>query len=122
MSENQKCQCPLCNSIYIPADGVTADEFIANNIIAVVAEIQSKTGEDNDITKICMRCGYASMLSGVLRNALSRHFDIYICSECGNDEAIRIFKKNVLPASEWWIVKQIYSLKDYNSGNDKENL
>lgn len=52
----------------------------------------------------CPRCGQLTMdPDDVLRNALSRHADIYICDECGTDEAMRDFVGCVLPIEEWAI-------------------
>jgi uncharacterized protein (DUF2225 family) len=109
MDEKKSCNCPFCNSVFSPANGMTSEEHIANGIISLCAELQNKSERDNHINSVCMRCGYSAMLPGVLRNSLSRHYDIYICPECGNDEAIRIFKKSVLPPAQWWCVREILS-------------
>lgn len=37
----------------------------------------------------CPRCGYDRMNEKPVRNALSRYARIYICSDCGTDEALR---------------------------------
>lgn len=37
---------------------------------------------------ICPRCGQAKMLNPIERNALSRKEDVYICSDCGLQEAL----------------------------------
>ena len=39
-------------------------------------------------TGICPRCGRKRMASPLTSNALSRYADIYICSQCGLEEAI----------------------------------
>lgn len=49
----------------------------------------------------CPRCGEFKMNPDIYKNALSRHADIYICSQCGMDEAIRVFQNNVLPFNKW---------------------
>lgn len=36
----------------------------------------------------CPRCGAVTMLENAEENALSRRFDVYICSNCGLDEAL----------------------------------
>lgn len=51
--------------------------------------------------KICPRCGKPNMKEKKVRNALSRHRDEYICSECGIDEALRDFYHFTEP--EWFI-------------------
>ena len=35
----------------------------------------------------CPRCGKQQMNADMVENALSRHEDIYICSECGREES-----------------------------------
>ena len=52
----------------------------------------------------CLRCG-APMRITVAENALSRFVDVYICSQCGTDEAMRDAAGNVLPLREWYGVK-----------------
>lgn len=34
-------------------------------------------------------------------NALSRHADIYVCDQCGTDEAMLDFMRNPLPVEDW---------------------
>lgn len=36
----------------------------------------------------CPRCGHNRMKTPAVRNALSRRAEVYICSECGQEEAI----------------------------------
>lgn len=49
----------------------------------------------------CPRCGRFSMSrSG---NALSRHLDVYVCPDCGTEEAVRDFTSGEpLPVEEWF--------------------
>jgi predicted RNA-binding Zn-ribbon protein involved in translation (DUF1610 family) len=50
----------------------------------------------------CPRCGYDRMREPVATNALSRYASVYICPECGIDEAIRdMAGKSPLPFLEW---------------------
>lgn len=53
---------------------------------------------------LCLRCG-ALMRNNVAENALSRFVDVYICSRCGMDEAMRDATGNALPLREWYAVK-----------------
>lgn len=55
----------------------------------------------------CMRCG-APMRRQLSENALSRAMDVHICPACGMDEALRDAADDVLPVSEWYIVKHHY--------------
>ena len=52
----------------------------------------------------CPRCGYSRMDPKAVRNALSRHANVYICSVCGTDEAIRDMVGDVLPLNQWGMV------------------
>jgi DNA-directed RNA polymerase subunit RPC12/RpoP len=118
MKDTTDQRCPLCDQTVYPADGVSVNEHLARGIITKYAELQSE-GERDERT--CPRCGYKRMLQGVMRNALSRHFDIYICPECGNDEAIRVYKKSILPAESWYIVQEILNFRYCDSGDDGED-
>ncbi len=53
----------------------------------------------------CPRCGRMSVKEKLHTNALSRHVQVYICDECGTDEAIRGLCGNDLPLREWAIAK-----------------
>lgn len=57
--------------------------------------------------RTCMRCGQ-KMRYPLAQNALSRALDVYVCSDCGMDEAIRDATGEILPVSEWYIVKNHY--------------
>lgn len=51
----------------------------------------------------CLRCG--KLLNRKLAvNAVSRHADVYICEECGTDEALREAIGEPLPLREWHAV------------------
>ena len=52
----------------------------------------------------CLRCG-KELASDLFLNKLSRYLQIYICGECGNDEAIRCYKGTPLPFEQWDAVK-----------------
>ena len=50
----------------------------------------------------CPRCGYNRMNENPVRNALSRRARVYICDECGMDEALRdMTHTEPLPLNEW---------------------
>ena len=57
--------------------------------------------------RTCMRCGQ-KMRYPLAQNALSRALDVYVCPDCGMDEAIRDATGEILPVSEWYIVKHHY--------------
>ena len=53
----------------------------------------------------CPRCGSTFMDPNPVRNALSRHADVYVCDICGTDEALRDMLEAVIPISEWWYAR-----------------
>lgn len=55
--------------------------------------------------RICPRCGRWNMEIPIHYNALSRVADIYVCPDCGMDEALRDFGRIPLPIEEWAIPK-----------------
>lgn len=58
-----------------------------------------------DGSRLCPRCGRLSMKEKLHTNALSRHAHVYVCDECGTDEAVREFAGNDLPLMEWAVAK-----------------
>lgn len=54
----------------------------------------------------CPRCGRETMKDAVCTNALSRHADIFICDQCGTDEAMLDFMRNPLPIEDWACVQK----------------
>jgi predicted RNA-binding Zn-ribbon protein involved in translation (DUF1610 family) len=111
MSDQKTCDCPLCGTPFDPASGVTAEEHLALGVLAVYKDLQAKTDKAGKGANPlpCPRCGYARMKPGMVRNSLSRHYDIYICPECGNDEAYREYSKSMLALSQWWAVREVLS-------------
>lgn len=53
----------------------------------------------------CLRCGQP-LCDRLVDNALSRALDVYVCPQCGVDEALRDASYDPLPISEWWAVRQ----------------
>lgn len=51
----------------------------------------------------CLRCG-KPLDCHLAMNAMSRHADVYVCSECGTDEALRDAIGEPLPLLEWFAV------------------
>ena len=51
----------------------------------------------------CPRCGEDTLAGRPRRNALSRQADVYVCSRCGVDEALRAMRGDLKPLSEWAI-------------------
>lgn len=53
----------------------------------------------------CPRCGHDRMEKRMVCNALSRRAKVYICSDCGMDEALRdAAGQPPLPFTKWGIV------------------
>lgn len=55
-------------------------------------------------TPKCLRCG-KELAPDLLHNKLSRYLQIYICRDCGNDEAVRCYQGSPLPFEQWDAVK-----------------
>lgn len=54
----------------------------------------------------CPRCGRKTMKDAIHTNALSRQADIYVCDQCGTDEAMLAFMRNPLPIEDWSCVQK----------------
>ena len=54
----------------------------------------------------CPRCGRDVMSDKPVRNALSRSADVYVCDECGTDEALLAMMQNPLPLKQWACFRQ----------------
>lgn len=53
--------------------------------------------------RLCLRCG-KPLHKEIALNSYSRYADVYICSECGMDEALRDYQGNILPYEQWHAV------------------
>jgi predicted RNA-binding Zn-ribbon protein involved in translation (DUF1610 family) len=75
----------------------------AKELIESLRPIQED--KTSDYTFPCPRCGHDSMDKNPVRNALSRRADVYICNECGREEAtLDMLGKEPLPLNEWAMV------------------
>ena len=104
MEKANECSCPLCGQDFTPENGITPEEHLARGILGTYSEMQKST-EPDDFP--CPRCGHSRMRPELAANAVSRHFDVYICSECGTDEALRDYRKDVLPLTVWYVVQEL---------------
>ncbi len=95
--------CPLCEQPFTPAEGNTPGEHLAEGVIKVLRELQ----RDSGLAGQCPRCGNTRMNEKLYKNAWSRHADIYICEECGADEALRDSRGDTLPQVKWFMVNGI---------------
>jgi predicted RNA-binding Zn-ribbon protein involved in translation (DUF1610 family) len=82
------------------AGQMTYEEFNAWLIITHFGK------EQTDGDHYCPRCGKFTVKDRLHTNALSRHAKVYICDQCGTDEALRDFTQCVLPLEQWAIVQQ----------------
>ena len=105
MNNNDKYTCPICNQDFIPADGTTTAEHLAKGVLKNYAEMQGKGKHENTLP--CPRCGKYTMSDNILKNALSRQFDIHICDLCGNLEGIEAANGTPRPLESWWVVTEI---------------
>ena len=55
----------------------------------------------------CPQCGKNRMKREMAENALSRYIPVYICSECGVDEALPRNGTETLPLEQWELIKRI---------------
>lgn len=53
----------------------------------------------------CPRCGKQTMKAILAENALGRHEEIYVCPDCGTEEALEDYAGCVKPLEEWYAVK-----------------
>lgn len=53
----------------------------------------------------CPRCGKQQMNKNMAKNALSRHEDIYICTECGREESVFDYVGQKKPLELWYAVR-----------------
>ena len=83
------------------------EEFSAEVKATTVAKakVDAFAKVQTDGVHFCPRCGRMSVKDRLHTNALSRHANVYICNACGMDEALRDWKKQVLPLKDWAIVQ-----------------
>lgn len=60
---------------------------------------EQRRGRHRDV---CPRCGEKDMYEPYTRNALSRFAEIYVCSDCGQEEAILDFSGQKNKFSDWY--------------------
>ena len=60
-----------------------------------------KARQEADQHMNCPRCGRNTLKHPINTNALSRSCGLYICDECGTQEALRAVMKNPLPVNLW---------------------
>lgn len=63
----------------------------------------------------CPRCGYGMDLEKMARNSLSRYEQIYICSNCGMDEALREHHGAGQKPLVRWAIASAFEGKEYNA-------
>lgn len=74
----------------------------AKIMLEQLGEMQ-KSGIAADLT--CPRCGVARMHADTVHNALSRRVKVYICDQCGMDEALLdMAGKEPLPLNQWGMI------------------
>ena len=72
---------------------------------AAKAKVDAFAKVQSDGTNFCPRCGRMTVKDRLHTNALSRAATIYVCDDCGMDEAIRAFAGKELPLKDWAIAK-----------------
>ena len=101
--EEKQYWCPLCEQPFTPAEGTAPEEHLAKGVIKVLRELQ----KDSGLAGQCPRCGHTRMNEKLYKNAWSRHADIYICEECGANEALRDADGSTLPLVKWYVVNTL---------------
>jgi transcription elongation factor Elf1 len=77
----------------------------AKKIIEGLTPLQENPPTDGHVFP-CPRCGHHEMNENPVKNSLSRYVNVYICSECGQEEAmLNMIGKKPLPLNEWAIVQ-----------------
>lgn len=70
------------------------------DLLNVIGNVQ--TGSE-----VCPRCGMNTLATPLVHNSLSRYADVYICNECGDDEALSDYFGEPMPLEEWFAVKVV---------------
>lgn len=92
-------------SEYVPKE--TAPTIRAKELIEAFKPLQM-----NGHSFGCFRCGRISMRPDLSYNALSRHADIYICPECGMEEAMLDMTGKSIPLEQWSICRRLAQQTD----------
>lgn len=79
----------------------THPSYITKHAIDKEVIKEYKKRQLDDIHMLCPRCGEDKMRTPVHYNCLSRQTDIYVCEECGVEEAIYAMKGVELPIEYW---------------------
>ncbi len=89
------------------AGEMSFEEFTAavEATTAAKAKVDAFAKLQRDGVHFCPRCGRMSVKDRLYINALSRHASVYICDDCGMDEAIRDWRGEPLPLKEWVIAQ-----------------
>lgn len=89
------------------AGEMSFEEFSAEVEATTVAKVKVDAFAQlqTDGVHFCPRCGRMSVKDRLHTNALSRHASIYICDDCGTDEAIRDWAHAPLPLKDWAIAQ-----------------
>lgn len=119
---DKKCSCPLCNQAFEPSEGLTAEQHLAKGIIRTYKDMQQSSMA---FELPCPCCGHNRMNPVLEENAISRHCDVYICSECTIKEEMQGYIIDELSITTWYMVnellKTICGLKCPNYLPEKNN-
>lgn len=90
------------------AGAMSFEEFSAAVDEATTAKkaVDAFAAAQADGMAYCPRCGRMTVKERLHTNALSRCADVYVCDECGTDEAIRAATGQEIPLKEWAIAKR----------------
>lgn len=85
------------------AGEMTFEEFSAEVDAATAAKVKIDAFAkiQTDGVHFCPRCGQMTIKDALHTNALSRAATVYVCDQCGMDEALRAFARKELPLKDW---------------------
>lgn len=72
----------------------------------MLEELGRMQAEGTAVGLPCPRCGHDRMDTKPVRNALSRRAKVYICDQCGTEEALLdMAGKEPLPLNQWGMIR-----------------
>ena len=88
-----------------------------NNCKEIIELMHEMEKHFEKISPYCPRCGQMKRDPNIYHNAHSRHAVVYICNNCGTEEALLDMKETHLPFNEWAIISELN--KEIEGRNEK---
>lgn len=98
MGYEEFCEYLKAHPVYtLSKEAITADQF---------KEVKER--QLNGMLNLCPRCGDPTMRTPATHNCLSRHADVYVCGNCGMEEALYDAKGvRPLPLEYWDLAERL---------------